>query len=139
MDARRFNALLDAYGAQPRLWPEHERAAAAAFADTPEGRSALDEARAMDWVLAQSAGPQPSPGLRARVLAAAPTARSKGAWGWWRQGMRSWAPGAGLAAAGVAGVLFGAALSGSGADMEVELLLAEAAPYDEAVLMEGAP
>jgi ferric-dicitrate binding protein FerR (iron transport regulator) len=75
--------------------------------------------------------PAPSATLRERVLAAAPKPRRRPAFDlFW------WASGAGLAAAGVAGVVFGAVLSqpvdGS------EALLAEAVSYNEVLPLDGA-
>ena len=90
------------------------------------------DAERLDQLLDAYRAPQPSPALRARVLAAAPKPPtwSSIAERW----LRAWAPGAGLAAAGLAGVLFAAVLSGSGLESSTETLLAEAGPYDEAVL-----
>lgn len=90
------------------------------------------DAERWDQLLDAYRAPLPSPVLRARVLAAAPRPPTwssvAGRW------MRAWAPGAGLAAAGLAGVLFGVVLSGSGLETSADTLLAEAGPYDEAVL-----
>lgn len=138
MNAERFGKLLDAYGSEPRRWPPNERSAAEAFSVTVEGARLLASERALEAWLDAASPPQPSLALRQRVLAAAPQPRRGLAGGWGRLGL--WAPGAGLAAAGLAGVLFGATLSGSGRDPEIgaELLLAEAGAFDEAVLpLEG--
>jgi hypothetical protein len=139
MDARRFEALLDAYGAEPRRWPAAERSAAEAFARTADGPALLAAGAEVDDWLAMSATPQPSAALREAVLAQAPRPDLRnGLTAWWTP-LRGWAPGAGLAAAGLAGVLFGATLTGAPTEPQVELLLAEAGPYDEAALVGEAP
>jgi hypothetical protein len=132
MNAGRFAAILEAYGAEPRRWPASERAAAEAFAATPEGRRSLAAAATLDDALLAHAVPPPGPELRARVLAARPRERG-GLWGLapWRFG---WAPGAGLAAAGVAGLLFGAVLSHGPTDPRTDALLAETETFDMALL-----
>ncbi len=115
MTAERFLALLAAYGADRRRWPEGERAAAEAFAATRAdiARPALDEADAVDALLHRSPTPQVSMALRDRVLAAAATAGGKAG----RAG-RVWidrlslAFGAGWAAATCAGVVAGVMLTG---------------------------
>ncbi len=73
MTAERFLALVAAYGADRRRWPDGERAAAEAFVRTrPEiACPALDDADAMDALLVASANPRVSLELRDRVLAAA--------------------------------------------------------------------
>jgi hypothetical protein len=141
MNAERFERLLDAYGAEARRWPAAEREAAAAFAATAEGQAAMAEARELEMLLDAAPALQPSHDLRSRVLAAAPRERSG-----WAGGLRGrlgfWASGAGLAAAGLAGVLFGATLSRPevGAESGAELLLAEAGAFDETILtLERAP
>lgn len=140
MDAERFEALIDACGARPERWPASVRAEAETFSHGAEGRAVLLAAQELDSLLQTFTAPDPDPALRARVLAAAPSGPS---WTsaidrWTRASSRFWAPGAGLAAAGVAGVLFGAVLSGSATDAPAETLLAEAflaetGPYDEAM------
>jgi len=71
--------------------------------------------------------PSPSSDLRERVLKAAPRARVRGAFdAFW------WASGAGLAAAGVAGLVLGSSLSP--AETSVDMLLAEAEAYDVGAL-----
>lgn len=53
LTAARFARILEAYGAEPRRWPEAERAAALAFLDArPElAKPMLEEARALDALL----------------------------------------------------------------------------------------
>jgi hypothetical protein len=132
MDARRFEALLDAYGAEPQRWPAGEREAAQAFARTEDGGALLRATLELDDWLDAAAPIRPSPELRERVLAAAPQPGRRNSVIAWLE--RAWGPGAGLAAAGLAGVLFGAALSGPRTDAQAEILLAEAGAYDEAAL-----
>lgn len=74
MDRTRFEALLDAYGADAARWPEEERAAAQAFAaaHAQEVAPLVAAARALDGALgALGAAPAPSEFLSARVLAGA--------------------------------------------------------------------
>lgn len=115
MTAERFLALVAAYGADRRRWPEDERAAAEAFvASRAEAASpALAEADAVDALLHRSPTPQVSMALRERVLAAAASAGGKAG----RAG-RLWidrlslAFGAGWAVATCAGVVAGVMLTG---------------------------
>lgn len=144
MTIERFAALIEAYGADRRRWPEAERRAALALlAADARARTLLADAHDLDWVLDADPAPAVSPALRARVLAGAPTPRQAARWAlaaW----ARLWAPRAGLAAAGLAGVMFGAVLGGAadfgadtGADRGAQALLAEADPYDELAVAEG--
>lgn len=115
MTAERFLALVAAYGADRRRWPEGERAAAEAFAAarTDVSGPALAEADAVDALLHRSPTPQVSMALRDRVLAAAASAGGKAG----RTG-RMWidrlslAFGAGWAVATCAGVIAGVMLTG---------------------------
>jgi len=114
MTAERFFALVAAYGADRRRWPEGERAAAEAFAaDRVDiARPALDQADAIDALLHGSPTPQVSMALRDRVLAAAASAGGRAG----RTG-RLWidrlalAFGAGWAVATCAGVVAGVMLT----------------------------
>lgn len=73
MDAERFAALLDAYGAEPRRWPEGERDAALAFVRTDRRAAAMMEAAGeIDDLLALHHAPAPSPILAAAIVARAP-------------------------------------------------------------------
>lgn len=110
MTAERFNALISAYGADARRWPESERAAAQAFlaAEPAVARALLAEADVIDALLHATPMPQVSTALRDRVIASAAgaglTARKHG---------RVWldrlalALGAGWAVAACAGVAAG--------------------------------
>lgn len=79
MDRVRFEAMLAAYGADPKRWPEAERAEAQAFAAAhPEFAASLAEARAIDALL--DAAREPAAGgdlVAARILAKAPTAQPR--------------------------------------------------------------
>lgn len=71
MDRTRFDYLLEAYGADLARWPQGERAAAAAFADTAAGELApkLAQARALDAALDAAWGDEPDITLlRARIM-----------------------------------------------------------------------
>lgn len=114
MTAERFIALISAYGADARRWPESERATAQAFAAAhPEvARAALMEADAIDALLHASPMPQVSAALRDRVIASAAEAGLKA-----RKHGRLWldrlalALGAGWAAAACAGVAAGVVMT----------------------------
>ena len=135
MDRQRFFTIVEAYGAEPRRWPAAEREAALAFARRDlQAAAALAEAGTFDAVLDANVPPQPSAATRRRILEAAPRRRRSALdLGWWISG-------AGLAAAGVAGVVFGATLSAPADDPQVQALLAEADAYEDILLLqEGGP
>jgi len=130
MTAERFHALIAAYGADARRWPEAERAAAEAFAAAcPEvAQRALDKADAIDALLHVSRVPSPSAALRDRVIASAADAGLKA-----RREGRRWldrlalAFGAGWAAAACAGVAAGVMLTGHlTADAQADAVLYQA-------------
>ena len=129
MDRTRFSAIVEAYGAEPRRWPAVERDAAAAFvAEDPGVEADLADARRLEHWLDANVTPEPSAASRRRIVEAAPRGAS------WRWALNWWAPGAGLAAAAVAGVVAGSSLLGP--DPRVDVLLAEAEAYDVATLMD---
>ena len=70
MKAERFQAIVEAYGADPARWPEAERDAALGYAgQTGEAaRAVLAEARALDAGLAVHAAPLPDAAAFARAL-----------------------------------------------------------------------
>jgi hypothetical protein len=109
MTAERFEALTAAFGADPSHWPPAERDAAWAFATQHDEASAIvQRAAALDRALDAPPRPDPSPPLLARVIAAAPLARSaRRAWRW----LTGAGIGVGLAAACAAGVAVGALYS----------------------------
>lgn len=130
MTSERFLALIAAYGADARRWPESERAAAQAFAaaDPAAVRAALAEADSVDALLHLSRAAQPSMALRDRVIASAAQAGLKAR----RQG-RHWldrltlAFGAGWAVAACAGVAAGVMLTTHlTADAQAEAILYQA-------------
>ena len=110
MTSERFLALVAAWGADARRWPEAERAAAQAFAaaEADAVRPALAEADAADALLHASRVSHPSMALRDRVIASAAEAGRKA-----RREGRLWldrlglALGAGWAAAACAGIVAG--------------------------------
>lgn len=131
MDRTRFSAIVEAYGAEPRRWPAVERDAAAALvAQDPDAEASLEQARRLERWLDANVTPEPSAASRRRILEAAPRGASRASWA-----MNWWAPGAGLAAAAVAGVMLGSSLLGP--DPRVDILLAEAEAYDVATLMDA--
>lgn len=126
MTPDRFLALVAAYGADRRRWPEAERGAAEAFvaAQAELTRSAMAEADDIDALLHASATPQVSMALRDRVIAAAATGRRAG---------KVWIDrlllvfGAGWAAAACAGVAAGVMLTGHlTADVQADAVLYQA-------------
>lgn len=130
MTEERFLALVAAYGADARLWPAAERAAAQAFmAARPDlARPALAEAEAVDALLHASKVASPSAVLRNRVIASAAQAGLRA-----RREGRRWldrlalALGAGWAVAACAGVVAGVMLTGHlTADAQADAVLYQA-------------
>lgn len=114
MTSERFLALVAAWGADARRWPEADRAAALAFAaaNPRTAGPAMAEADAVDAVLHASRVASPSLMLRDRVIASAADAGLKAR----REGRRwldrlSLAFGAGWAAAACAGIVAGVMLT----------------------------
>lgn len=129
MTAERFLALVAAYGADARRWPEGEREAARAFAAArPDvAGPALAEADAADALLFASAAPQPSAAQRDRAVASAAQAGLK------RRHGRRWldrlslAFGAGWAVAACAGVVAGVMMTSHlTADAQADAVLYQA-------------
>lgn len=98
MNPERFAALADAYGAQIARWPDAERAAAAAFAETAQGKEILRRADKLDALLDSHRVAPPSANLRAQVLRQATEKFKKKRVVRWRIG---------LAGVGFAGVIVG--------------------------------
>ena len=73
ISADRFKAILDAYGAEPSRWPQDERDAALRFmAEDVRAEAWIDEARALDGLLAEGFAPadaEADDAQQARVLA----------------------------------------------------------------------
>lgn len=113
MTQDRLEQLIAAYGAEPRRWPEGERAAAERLlsASAP-ARALLAQARALDEAL--DASPRLT-ASRAQIDRAVGSALASGLkprtlrrWGW---GGLAWLAGAGWAAAACAGVVAGVGLN----------------------------
>ena len=130
MTADRFIALVSAYGADVRRWPDSERTAAQAFsAGQPDvARAVLAEADAIDALLQASPMPQVSAALRDRVIASAADAGLKA-----RKHGRLWLDrlalvfGAGWAAAACAGVAAGVIMTAHlTADAQADAVLYQA-------------
>lgn len=84
INLQRLRELIDAYGGEPRRWPESERAAALALLeDSSEARAWLGQARATDIELDRLTVPPPSPALRDALLERAPRPRG------WRPALAS--------------------------------------------------
>ncbi|AHE53489.1 hypothetical protein [Sphingomonas sanxanigenens] len=104
LSAERFATLAEAYGADLRRWPADLRAAAEAhLAVHPQSRGVLIDAARLDDLLAAYRVASPGAALIGRVLAHAPQSGSS----WSRA--KLWWSGLGLAGAGLAGGLAGAA------------------------------
>ncbi len=103
----RFEALLDAYGAEPRRWPADRRAAAEALLKrSPEAQALHASARRLDSLI-DAARAEPVPAhLVGRVIAAAPQPRARG--GWFGGILK---PVAGIAFAAVLGLALGTFVS----------------------------
>lgn len=79
MRPERFTALLDAYGADARRWPEEERKAALEYLmANPDARRLRQEAAELDRLLDAARPAAPTAALRERVLAEAPVSRGSG-------------------------------------------------------------
>lgn len=114
MTPQRFAQIVDAYGADPRRWPDAERAAAQAFAQAHprEAAAPLAAAAALDACLAADVVEPADRALRRRIIASAEVQRPPRATGHRRPFMARpaawWIPGAALAGAGAAGIVAGA-------------------------------
>ncbi|QCP50834.1 hypothetical protein FAZ95_17755 [Trinickia violacea] len=109
MTPERFQAIVEAYGADSRRWPAAERASAQAWAERhrQEADALMADSAWLDACLASDPAPQPSDALVARVVALAPAsagrrsaAKKSRRWVWWS--------GAAFAGVGLAGGLAGA-------------------------------
>lgn len=90
VDLARLGRILEAYGADPEAWPAAERdAALALLARSAEARALRERAarldRLLDQLLDRAPALEPSPELKARVLAAANQAAPP-----WRQRLSAW-------------------------------------------------
>ena len=118
MHAERFKAIVEAYGADPKRWPEAERAEAQAFALQPEAAAILAEARGIDALL--DASDESAPVSLAFVrngIAAAPKPTAA----------LSWRPYAAMAACAVLGLALGFGGARSALDSEAAAIALEIA------------
>ena len=116
MNETRLKRLIEAYGAEPERWPAGDRAAAQALLEaSAEARAMLAAARRLDRLLEAapvgSAAPDATAALRRKIAslpdAPPPVVRASNVTiGPWSR-RRLWASAAGLAAAGVIGVVVG--------------------------------
>lgn len=72
MNQTRFSALLSAYGADPKRWPQAERPGALAFMESHSETATrlVAEAGELDGLLEAARAQPPSAGLAGRILAA---------------------------------------------------------------------
>jgi hypothetical protein len=104
MTPERFQTIVAAYGADPRRWPNEERAAAQAWAELHPGEAdaVLAESAGLDaWLTEHTVAP-PDRAFVERIVATAPERRPA------RQRARLWWQGAAFAGIGLAGGLAGA-------------------------------
>jgi len=104
MDAKRFAALAEAYGGDPRRWPQAEREAATIFASTEAGQAISRHAGSLDALLDSYGVPHPGKTLHDTIL------RTAGRHIVRRRRQRFWWLGLGLAGIGLAGAIAGLAL-----------------------------
>ncbi len=108
MTLERFKALIEAYGADAKRWPEAEREAAQAFAESSaEAHRLLAGARAIDRFLDGADTAAATRALEDRIMAGFP-ARGGSA----RGSSGRWIPAAAIAASLALGLVTGAALPG---------------------------
>ena len=108
MDEERFERLIEAYGGESARWPQAERALALRYlAATPQAHGTRATARRLDQMLDAWAPPEASAGLRERIGAGQPSVRPLRA-------RDLWISAAGLAAACVIGLMFGAGVGAAG-------------------------
>ena len=113
MTETRLLEIIASHGADPRRWPEEERAAAlSALENAPEAKAAMETEAKLDTLLGQHETPPPTLALQSRV-AAIPEEReprfSEALRGFWPFGA-IWQPASGLALAAVIGVMVGIGL-----------------------------
>lgn len=130
MDLDRFAALASAYGGDVSRWPPADREVAAALMARDPGATAelLAIESELDGVLDAWRTPPAGAALREAILAAAPARRAAAAWRtWiWRTGL-----GAGLVAAGAAGLMAGVVVSGAVAPAgEADVIAAAVTGYE---------
>lgn len=98
---KRFEQIIEAYGADPARWPSEERAdAQALLLSSAEAQILVADAVCLDDWLARASEPVPSELAGRRVLKAAPGGTR----------VLGWSSGAGWAAAAAAGLVLGMSL-----------------------------
>ncbi|WP_027798996.1 hypothetical protein [Paraburkholderia dilworthii] len=105
MTPERFHQIVEAYGADPRRWPQQERAAGQAWAELHRAQAdaCLAEAAALDaWLAADRVAP-PDAALQQRVIGGAPVRRRPAL-----QRRALWWSGAAVAGVGLLGGAVGA-------------------------------
>ena len=143
MTEDRLEQLIAAYGAEPRRWPQGERAAAEQLLSvSTSARALMSQARLLDQALDASPRPITS---RAQIDRAVGSALAQGLkprtlrrWGW---GGLAWLAGAGWAAAACAGVVAGVGLNERlTADVRADAVLYQASlvAVDDAEMLETA-
>ncbi|MFM0314131.1 hypothetical protein PQR36_04545 [Paraburkholderia nemoris] len=104
MTPERFHQIVEAYGADPRRWPQQERAAAEAWAAAhrAEADALLADAAGIDaWLAADKVDP-PGAALQQRIIGSAPGRRPDA------PRRKLWWSGAAVAGVGVLGGVAGA-------------------------------
>jgi anti-sigma factor RsiW len=133
MTRARFEAILDAYGADPRRWPDAERAAAQAFAAAdPQAPALLAAAADLDGALHLAAPDPAEPALREAIIASAKAAPARRRSLWWAGAGLS----AALAGAAAGAVTVGVMAPGAGGELAAEQIAGASTAFDD--LDEGA-
>ncbi|MGF6572901.1 hypothetical protein ABH945_005022 [Paraburkholderia sp. GAS333] len=106
MTPERFHQIVEAYGADPRRWPSHERAAAQAWAQRhrEQADAVLADAATLDAFLAADKVDPPSVALQQRVIGSAPVRQPRQP----ATRRRLWWSGAAVAGVGLLGGVAGA-------------------------------
>jgi anti-sigma factor RsiW len=115
--AERFEAMLNAYGADPRRWPASERAAAEAFAaHDPRAPALLAAAADLDAAIGAASPSPASAALREAIVASARIKAAPRRSLWWAgAGL-----GAALAGAAAGAVTVGIMAPGMSDDLSIE-------------------
>ena len=101
MNAARFAALAEAFGGRLERWPDSDRAVAAIFAATDEGRVILDRAARLDRLLDGYVVKAPDASIHKRIIEKTMPAMAV------HRRLQRWWAGFGLVGVGLAGVLTG--------------------------------
>ncbi len=110
MTPERFHTLVEAYGADPRRWPHHERADALAWARAHRAQAdtVLEAALELDAWLARDMVAPPARALVEQIIDSAPVAVPAQTNAQSTRRRRFWWSGAAFAGVGLAGALAGA-------------------------------